>query len=253
MNVQLMKRLGAVVAIIAAYVVVRAILAAGFGLFVPGKTGAVWEMLLNVFGLFLPCSYAWAFFTGDDEARVSSAPLDCRGNDTVRLSAVATAPVNPSGPPPLPVIVAPRPRRNLAGIEGWLLFWAVILPINLIVQIISLLVFGIAFFGDNTREALEMDGLTAGEVVASFICGIAVVTLHTVAMIEFYRRKRSAVPWMQALLVASLIYWIVLVVVMSDGKSDGFDFFLLLFRIAWSVIWWCYFLQSKRVKRTFVN
>ncbi|HEV2135092.1 MAG TPA: DUF2569 domain-containing protein [Terracidiphilus sp.] len=158
--------------------------------------------------------------------------------------------------PDPPVILAGTSSgtRNLSGIGGWLILFAIALALEPITSIRGVLIGLRILHGDRYRDFLTAhpaySGLLLFEAASGTILLIASVALN----VALYQRKKIFPFWIIALLAAQSVVLAItqlwLVLLHSDYTQAAAYSGL---GVAESLIWIAYFLRSQRVKQTFVN
>lgn len=184
--------------------------------------------------------------------------------DPYSVRKVDDQPLPPSKviPPPIPhsepkILKKKRPVE-LVGIEGWLLFWAIVLPINLLGILGNLIFVAVIANAPVTPESIDFgESETAGELATILISQIVIVAILIGAMIEFYAKKKSAIVWMKTLFGAALVLNFIAFLVTAGTSSpmphNSANVIALIVKIIWSVVWFFYFHQSRRVRNTFTR
>lgn len=154
--------------------------------------------------------------------------------------------------------ISEETSRDLSGIRGWLLLPAiglVLFPIGLLRSMAQVYSIGMLYWGDMIdkpafRYLREHDQFMV-------VCEVILLLFCVFSALRFFCRKRAAPRLMIALMIASLLYFIVKIIVFASC-GPNYDVHVpamivsLVVRIILVSVGIAYFRRSRRVKATFV-
>lgn len=152
---------------------------------------------------------------------------------------------------------------NYQKIGGWLIFiliQLILMPINILNQLIN---DSLPMYINGTYKVFTTPG---SEVYNSLwlpyfvfeTLGNTIFAIFIIVVLILFLKKKKVVPYLMIALVA--LNFILIVIDYSFmqfipyfNTDNDFNLVIVIFRFLASLIWGTYFMQSKRVKSTFIN
>mgnify|MGYP001559735019 CR=1 FL=1 len=134
-------------------------------------------------------------------------------------------------------------KPKLEGIDGWLYLYFLFL-VYLVFSLFGILV--------GTYDSL-VSGSGGIETVFFFLTAIVSIIVTAVSLDLIFYKKKSAKLWSIVSLVVCFILFVGLLISSLGNEELNYEIQFILILIVGSLVWIFYFLQSERVKNTFIK